>query len=170
MFVPFASSMEQAPVALANFNREFANFKREFTNSKREFTEFKQTFAEFDGFQNRKFWWGLSKQASLVHQQFWYPFGWFFGPQKGIKTDGFQSGKFWKPSTDLFLRSFREGISFPNFVERSMLRLPFSKLQVVPLALQNRALFEEEKRAKRCREKGRKRAGQQKGRKGKKDE
>ena len=32
--------------------------------------------------------------AILVHQQFWYTFGWFFGAQKGIKTDGFQNGKF----------------------------------------------------------------------------
>ena len=30
-----------------------------------------------------------------MHQQFWYPFRWFFGTQKGIKTDGFQNGKFW---------------------------------------------------------------------------
>ena len=42
-----------------------------------------------DGFQNRKFW-GLSKLAALVHQQFWYPFGWSFGTQNGIKTDVFQ--------------------------------------------------------------------------------
>ena len=31
-----------------------------------------------DGLQNRKFW-GLSKLAMLVQQQFWSPFGWFFG-------------------------------------------------------------------------------------------
>ena len=42
-----------------------------------------------DGFQNRKFW-GISRLAVLVHQQFWYPFGWFLGIQKGIKIDGFQ--------------------------------------------------------------------------------
>ena len=47
-----------------------------------------------DGFQNGKFW-GLSKLAILVHQQFWYTFGWFFGTQKGTKADGFQNGKFW---------------------------------------------------------------------------
>ena len=27
--------------------------------------------------------------------KFWYPSGWLFGTQKGIKTDGFQNGKFW---------------------------------------------------------------------------
>ena len=48
-----------------------------------------------------------------------------------------------------------------------MLKLPLSKLYTVPLALQNRALFEGEKRAKRCPEKGRKRGGQQSGQKGK---
>ena len=47
-----------------------------------------------DGFQNGKFW-GLTKLETLVHQQFWYKFGWFSGIQKGIKTDGFQNGKFW---------------------------------------------------------------------------
>ena len=71
--------------------------------------------------------------------------------------------------SDLFLRSFREGISFPNFVERSTPDLPLSKLCAVPFALQNRALFEGENRAKMCREKGRKRGGQQRGQKGKKD-
>ena len=72
-------------------------------------------------------------------------------------------------NSDLFLRRFREGISFPNFVERSILKLPLSELCAVPLPLQNRALFEEEKRAERCREKERKRGRQQKGQKGKKD-
>ena len=37
----------------------------------------------------------IVKLAILVHQQFWYTFGWFFGTQKGTKTDGFQNGKFW---------------------------------------------------------------------------
>ena len=55
---------------------------------------------------------------------------------------------------DLFSRRFREGISFPNFLERSILKLPLSKLCVVPFALQNRALFEGGKRAKRFPEKG----------------
>ena len=32
---------------------------------------------------------GTVKHVILVHQQCWYPFGWFFGTQKGIKTDGF---------------------------------------------------------------------------------
>ena len=50
--------------------------------------------------------------------------------------------------SDLLLRRFREGISFPNFVERSILKLPLSELCAVPLPLQNRAPFEEEKRRK----------------------
>ena len=71
--------------------------------------------------------------------------------------------------TDLFSRRFREGISFPNFAERSIPELPLSKLCAVPFALQNRALFEGEKMAKMRREKGRKRGGQERGQKGKKD-
>ena len=71
--------------------------------------------------------------------------------------------------SDLFLCRFREGISFPNFVKRSTLKLPLSKLCAVPFALQNRALFEGERKAERCLEKGRKRGGQQKGQKGKKN-
>ena len=47
---------------------------------------------------------------------------------------------------DLFSRRFREGISFPNFLERSILKLPLSKLCVVAFVLQNRALFKREKR------------------------
>ena len=47
-----------------------------------------------------------------------------------------------------FLRRFWEGIFFPNFVERSILKLPLSKLCAVPPCLQNRALFEGEKRVK----------------------
>ena len=69
---------------------------------------------------------------------------------------------------DPFSRRFRKGISFPNFVERSILKLPLSELCAVSLALQDRALFEGQKRAKRCWEKGRKRGGQQRGQKGKK--
>ena len=72
-------------------------------------------------------------------------------------------------SSDLFSRRFREGISFPNFVERSILKLPLSKICAVPFALQNRAPFEGENRAKRQQKKGRKRGGQQRGQKGKKD-
>ena len=71
--------------------------------------------------------------------------------------------------TDLFSRVFREGICFPNFVERSIPEMPLSKLRSVPFALQNRALFEGENMAKMCRERGRKRGGQQRGQKGKKD-
>ena len=54
-------------------------------------------------------------------------------------------------------------------MERPILKLPLSKLRTVPLCLQNRALSEGEKRAKRCREKGMKRGGQPRGQKGKKD-
>ena len=75
---------------------------------------------------------------------------------------------FVEPFSDLFSRRFREGISFPNFVERCIPELPLSKLCSVRFSLQNRALFEGEKRAKRCREKGRKRGGQQRGAKRKK--
>ena len=65
--------------------------------------------------------------------------------------------------SDPFSRRLREGISFPNFVERSILKLPLSKICAVPFALQNRALFNGEPRAKRCPEKGRKRGGQEEG-------
>ena len=49
------------------------------------------------------------------------------------------------------------------------MELPLSKLCAVPFALQNRALFKGEKRANLCREKGRKRGGQERGQKGKKN-
>ena len=71
--------------------------------------------------------------------------------------------------SDHFLRRFREGISFPNFVERSIPDVSISKLCAVPFALQNRALFELEKGRKCAEKKGRKRGGQQRGQKGKKD-
>ena len=61
----------------------------------------------------------------------------------------------------LFSKRFREGISFPNFVERSILKLPLSKLCTVPFALQNRAPLDGEKKLKRCREKERKKGDQQ---------
>ena len=54
---------------------------------------------------------------------------------------------------------------FLNFLERSIPELPLSKLCAVPLALHNRALFEGEKMAKMCREKGRRRGCQQRGQK-----
>ena len=56
--------------------------------------------------------------------------------------------------TELSSRSFRERISFPNLVERSILKLPLCKRCAVPFALRNRALLEGEKTAKRCRENG----------------
>ena len=59
------------------------------------------------------------------------------------------------PLPQLFSRRFREGISFPSFVEKSIPELPLSKLCAVPVPLQNRALFEGERRRKNCREKGR---------------
>ena len=40
-------------------------------------------------------------------------------------------------------------------MERSIPKPPFSKLCAMPFALQNRVLFEGEKRAKICREEGR---------------
>ena len=49
------------------------------------------------------------------------------------------------------------------------MKLPLFKLCAVPFAVQNRELFEEGKRVKRCGEKGRKRSDQQRGHKGKKD-
>ena len=52
----------------------------------------------------------------------------------------------------LFSRRFQEGISFPNFVERSVLKLPLSKLCAVPLAVHHRA-FLGGKGQKRCRDK-----------------
>ena len=59
--------------------------------------------------------------------------------------------------TDLFSRNF-QGISLPNFVERSILKLPLSKVCDVPLALPNRAFFKRGRRGrKRCQEEGRKR-------------
>ena len=56
--------------------------------------------------------------------------------------------------TDLFLRRFRKGISFPNLVERSILKLPLPKLCAVPLALQNRAFFEGREGAKGAEKRG----------------
>ena len=53
-----------------------------------------------------------------------------------------------------FLIFRHAGISFPNFVERSILKLPLSNLCALPLALLNRAPFEGGRSAKRCREKG----------------
>ena len=53
----------------------------------------------------------------------------------------------------------------PNFVERSTLKLPLSKLCAVLFALQNRALFEGKRRAKWCREKGKKGAASKGGKK-----
>ena len=63
------------------------------------------------------------------------------------------------------------GKEFPSPIlwRGPFLKLPLSKLCTVPFALQNRALFEGEKGAKRCPEKGRNRGGQQRGQKGKKD-
>ena len=55
----------------------------------------------------------------------------------------------WVILADLFLRRFREGISFPNFVERSFMSLPLSKLCAMHFALQDRARLEGEKMAKR---------------------
>ena len=43
------------------------------------------------------------------------------------------------PNSDLFSRRFRGGISFLNFVKRSIPKLPLSEVSAVPLSLQNRA-------------------------------
>ena len=47
-----------------------------------------------------------------------------------------------------FFTQISEGISFPNFVERPVLKLPSSKLCAVPLPLQNRAFSEGRQRRK----------------------
>ena len=67
---------------------------------------------------------------------------------------------------DLFSRRFQEGISFPNFVERPILKLALSKLCAVPFSPQNRALFEGEKckKVSRKREEGVQQAKGEKGR------
>ena len=50
--------------------------------------------------------------------------------------------------SDLFSRRCREGISLLNLVERSIMKASLSRLCAVALALQKRALFEVERRAK----------------------
>ena len=67
----------------------------------------------------------LSKLALLVHQQFWYPFGWFVGTQKGIKTDGFQNGKFWGLSKLAILVHQQFWYPFGRF--RKVVILPVSR-------------------------------------------
>ena len=56
--------------------------------------------------------------------------------------------------SDLFSCKFREEISFTNFLERSILKLPLSKLCIVPFAQQNRALFGGGEQAKKVPRKG----------------
>ena len=68
-----------------------------------------------------------------------------------------------------FLRRFREGISFPNFVERSILKVPDWKISAVPFALQNRALFDGENRRKDARKRGGRGVASRGGKKEKKD-
>ena len=91
-----------------------------------------------------------------------------FGAKSGTKIQKLGELSFCNFSdltnSDLFSRRFREGI-LPNFVERSILKLTLSRLSAVPFTLQNRALSEGEKRAKRSCEKGRKKDGQQRGEK-----
>ena len=41
---------------------------------------------------------GTVKTCNFGAPAIWCLFGWFFGTQKGIKTDGFQHGKFWRLS------------------------------------------------------------------------
>ena len=71
--------------------------------------------------------------------------------------------------TDLFSRRFREGISFPNFMERSILNLPLSELCAVRFALQNKALFEGKKGRKGSERRGGRGVASKEGQKGKKD-
>ena len=59
-----------------------------------------------------------------------------------------------KTLPDLFLRRLREGNSFRNFVERSILKLSLSKLCAVPFSLQNRAPFEDQRKGRKGSEKG----------------
>ena len=40
--------------------------------------------------------WGRVDLETVSTSNFWYRLGWFFGTQKGVKSDCFQSGKFWK--------------------------------------------------------------------------
>ena len=67
---------------------------------------------------------------------------------------------------DLFSRRFREGISFPNFVERCIAELPLSKLCSVPFSLQNKSTFRGREEGEKVPRKG-ERGGQR--HKGKKD-
>ena len=69
--------------------------------------------------------------------------------------DGFRNSGFpIKEYSDLFSRRFREGISFPNFVEKCIPELPLSKLCSVPISLQNRALFERGEKGEKVPRKG----------------
>ena len=63
-------------------------------------------------------------------------------------------GKFVWTNADLFLRRFREGISFPKFVERSVLNCPPPSSVLCLLLYRMEHLSREEKRAKRRRERG----------------
>ena len=76
-----------------------------------------------------------------------------------------RSSNFGRDGTDLFSRRFREGIAFPNFVEKPILTQPLSKLCAVPFALQYREHF-----AKRSEErKGAERKGERRGWRDKKE-
>ena len=76
------------------------------------------------------------------------------------------SEEFWKKFWwVIFLRRFREGLSFPKSAERSILKPPLSKLCGVPFALEKRALFEGEEVARKWEQEG----WPAKGEKGKKD-
>ena len=65
--------------------------------------------------------------------------------------------------TDLFSRRFREGISFPNLLERSILKLPLFRLCAAPLVPQNRA----QRKGREGARKGEEEGGQQSEQKGK---
>ena len=67
---------------------------------------------------------------------------------------------FWGAGLTPFHANFGKENSFPNFVERSILKLLLSKLCAVPLAIENKAVFEGRQDADRM---GRKRGDQQGG-------
>ena len=86
--------------------------------------------------------WTRSDRFSDPSNHFSYRFNIFSGGMFVLQTC--RPKQFAQPSPDLFACRFQEGNSFPNFVERSILKLPLSKLCCVlcPLLYKNRALLE----------------------------
>ena len=78
---------------------------------------------------------------------------------------GWNSEHFSQHNLTCFMQ-ISEGISFPNLLERSMLRLPLSKLCTVPRARSTeQSTFGGGEKGEKVRDKGRKRGGQQRGQK-----